>query len=300
MTQIERSMRVFGPGKRRDPAVQIVEVRPTPAQAVCSECGQAYPVYPPLSEAEWRCPRCGPSVRLDTTSWGHRPHHTTRRRIFGQPLPLFAVLLVVSLLPLLTFLLLQLSQLRRPNADQSLAVPNRPAPTAPARPPSTDAQPTAAELNPRSIAQAGRMDSPAIGSDASQAGSEPNAGPLPLSRLLQDPGAPPQEELRLGCRFVRTIDPNPSWRLGLPEGEVQRPIYRMEVVDAAGHAVSQSFVAPGSQAERVVPWLMEGDWLEVVGTVVIRLDRPTRPPILGFLIREIRPADQPEASPPAA
>ncbi len=296
-------MKVFGSGKRRSPPVQIVDVRPTPAQAVCSECGKAYPVHPPLSQAEWVCPRCGPSVHLDTASWRHRTHPTSRRRIWGQPLPLFAVLLVVSLLPLLTFLLLQLAQLRRPDEDRSLTSPNRPAQTADARTSATDGQQATPDPDPLGIGQPDSTDPQTNGpeeSEAIAARTDQDSGRLPLSRLLQVPGSPPEDELRLGCRFVRTIDPNPSWRLGLPEGEVQRPKYRIEVVDAAGQAVSQSFVAADSQAERVVPWLMEGDWVEVVGTIVIRLDRPTRPPILGFLIREIRPADEPEAVQPAA
>jgi hypothetical protein len=212
-------------------------------------------------------------------------------------LPLFAVLLVVSLLPLLTFILLQLAQLRRPDEDRGLSIPNRPGQAAGIQPSSTVAQKAASDTDPTLIAQVDPMDPQASGTEDF---SEQDAGQLPLSRLLQAAGTPPNEELRLGCRYVRTVDPNPFWRLGLPEGDVEQPTYRIEVVDAAGRAVSQSFVAPGSQAERVVPWLMEGDWLEVVGTAVIRLDRPTRPPIRGFLIREIRPADRPEVLQPAA
>ncbi len=287
-------MKVFAHQRRRNPSAEIIDVRPTPGQAVCSECGRAYPLGP---EADWVCPRCGPSFPLPTSTGPNDstlPAHRTRRSFLRRQLPLLALVVSLSLVSLFVLLLVRISDwqqtgIRPSNLWQQSTTEASPvseteaasdAPGTPSDPPNS-LDPTVTGSEERSAEAENRPP---------EGPPPPSAGALMLTDLLRSPRPHLQQELQLDCQFVRNIESDTDWRISIPEGDMQQPSSRLELQDPRGEKISQVFVATGSQAEQVVPWIRQGDWLQIKGTVVMRLDRPAPVPVWGFLIREIQPA----------
>ena len=220
--------------------------------------------------------------------------------------PAKTLLLILSLIPLSVFFLFQLAQLRRSEirsrTPQRLPAVNRDFDRHATVRPNAAGDPATPESAAASAGdefeRQGPDDDALVAADDPR--SEDSSRPLSLSRLLRAPREYLETELQLGCQFVRTIQPDSTWRLGSPQGKVQRPSCRLVLVDSDGNEVAEGFVVADSQADRAVSWLMEGDSLEIVGNVVIRLDRPSRPPVWGFLIHEIRPATRADESLPSA
>ena len=97
----------------------------------------------------------------------------------------------------------------------------------------------------------------------------------------------------MDCRFVAQSQQTPMARLisgweGDQAVSAGSAVGGMELEDPSGIRVAATFVAAESQAVSIVPWLLEGDRLQVVGTVVIRLDRQSARPAWAFRAHEIQ------------
>ena len=119
--------------------------------------------------------------------------------------------------------------------------------------------------------------------------------PLTLGRLLNDPQDHLNQQFRMDCRFVAQSQQTPTARLisgweGDQAVSAGSAVGALELEDPSGIRVAATFVAAESQAVSILPWLLEGDRLQVVGTVVIRVDRQSARPAWAFLVHEIQPA----------
>ena len=293
-------MKNFAPKSRRRPPVEIIDVRPTPGQAVCSECGAAYPLSTDPSDADWICPHCGPSFPLPTSSRrddATRPTRRAHRSVFRRQLPLIALIVSFSLVSLFVLVLVRVSDWKQTGIQQSSlwqqsateASPVSEAEASAALPGSDPDSSNPAERSVPTVA-ASEDPPPEAGDRPHDELAPPSTKSLLLTDLLRTPQPHLQQELQLDCQFVRSVEFDTDCRIRVPNGDMQQPSSRLELQDPRGEKVSQVFVATGSQAEQVVAWIQEGDWLEIKGTVVMRLDRPTRATVWGFLIREIQPA----------
>ncbi len=284
-------------GPLRRSVGEIIEARRVPLQAICSECGAAYLVSPQQLHSDWSCPQCGPSVPLGSDL----PASTAARRSWRRRrhLPLAAaVLLLVSggLFGVAWLGLWPTSRPVAPLARRTAAEPSA------AEPPATNGNPrlhpeTEAHRSDASpatpAAPVGNNVDPGPSDVATAAAAEPT--PLTLGRLLDDPKNRLNQQFRLDCRLVGQSAQTPTGRLIAGwEGDqaltAGLPVGCLELEDPNGVRVAEAFVAAESQAVHVMPWLLEGDRLQVVGTVVIRIDRQSPQPAWAFLIHEIQPA----------
>jgi len=295
---------------------------------VCAECRATY-LAPVKDRNSWICPRCGPSLPIETegqessvsldlaSRWRPRvriPLFLVQLAIIAL---LFGVFLAVANYLLVSSPSLALDDGTRQGPDMAAQ------PATPAMAATTDDEPptvaaaTVDSSAPATPSVAIDDERPTSAGGDDPATTEPAAvrvapatetvpfelsqlplGTLTLSDFVQQARELVGREARIACRVTQIDDEVGGW---LPHSyqlngeqiqlstEDEPEFRRIYVVDAEGQEFSRIFVRPDGRLSDDLAWVLPGDWLILEGTPGKRFDRFSSQMTWGLIVTKILP-----------